>query len=57
MTVDAENTLDKLLSDEGKRVFAGYCKCREEREVLTDRATFERGFRLGAKIMMEILKE
>ena len=57
MTADAEEVLDELLSDKAKRIFADYCKCREELEILTDRATFDRGFRLGAKIMMEILRE
>ena len=57
MTADAEEVLDKLLSDKGKEVFENYCKCREELEILTDRATFDRGFRLGAEIMMEILRE
>ena len=57
MTADAEEVLDKLLSDKGKEVFENYCKCREELEILTDRATFDRGFRLGAKIIMEILRE
>ena len=57
MTADAEEALDTLLSDKGKEVFENYCKCREELEILTDRATFDRGFRLGAEIMMEILRE
>ena len=57
MTADDEDVLDELLSDKGKEVFADYCKCREELAILTDRATFDRGFRLGAKIMMEILRE
>ena len=42
MTAYAEEVLDTLLSDKGKRVFADYCKCREELEILTDQATFDR---------------
>ena len=55
--VDAENALGKLLSPEAETAFEEYQRLQQELAALTDHATFTRGFRLGAGIMLEALKE
>lgn len=57
LTVEAENELDAMLSEEGKKAFQKYQTAQREVMVLTDCQTFSKGFRMGAKIMLDILGE
>ena len=52
---DAADRLIAVLSDEQKKLFEEYMDAQREVMVLTDAETFIYGFRLGAKIMMDVL--
>ena len=41
----------------GKEAFEEYQVCQQELMLLTDKATFARGFQLGARLMLEIIEE
>ncbi len=56
-TVEVEEKLDAMLSEEGKKVFEKYQTAQREVMVLTDCQTFSKGFRMGAQIMLDILGE
>ncbi len=56
-TVEAENELDAMLTEEGKKAFQKYQTAQREVMVITDCQTFSKGFRMGAKIMLDILGE
>ena len=56
-TVENEDKLLLMLPDDAKEIYEKYTDSREELAV-TDRAKiFTAGFRLGAKIMLEIMQE
>ena len=52
---DAADRLIAVLSDEQKKLFEEYMDAQREVMVLTDAEAFIYGFRLGAKIMMDVL--
>lgn len=53
----AEKALGQLLDGKGKAAFEKYQVCQQELMLLTDKATFARGFQLGARLMLEIMEE
>ena len=55
--VKVEETLSASLSDEQKRLFASFEDAQREVSVLTDIDTFTYAFKLGAKIMLDVLTE
>ncbi len=56
-TIEAETELDAVLSEDGKKAFQKYQAAQREVMVITDCQTFSKGFRMGAKIMLDILGE
>ena len=52
-----ENALGQLLDGKGKEAFEEYQVCQQELMLLTDKATFARGFQLGARLMLEIIEK
>ena len=52
-----ENALGQLLDSRGKAAFEEYQVCQQELILLIDKATFVRGFQLGARLMLEIIEE
>ena len=56
-TVKAGDALTASLSDEQKEFFEGYMTAQREVNVLTDCETFCYGFKVGAKIMLDVLTE
>ena len=53
----AEKALGQLLDGKGKEAFEEYQVCQQELMLLTDKATFARGFPLGARLMLEIIEK
>ena len=56
-TVKAGDALTASLSEEQKEFFEEYMTAQREVNILTDCETFCYGFKVGAKIMMDILIE
>ena len=56
-TAVAEKALSQLLDGKGTVAFEEYQVCQQELMLLTDKATFARGFQLGARLMLEIIEE
>ena len=56
-TVKAGDVLTASLSDEQKEFFEDYMTARREVNVLTDCETFCYGFKVGAKIILDVLTE
>ena len=56
-TVKAGDALTASLSDEQKEFFEDYMTAQREVNILTDCETFCYGFKVGAKIMLDILTE
>ena len=56
-TVEAENELYDILDEKGKAAFQKYQTAQREVMVITDCQTFSKGFRLGAKIILDVLGE
>lgn len=56
-TVEAGDALTASLSDEQKELFEDYMTAQREVNVLTDCETFRYGFKVGAKIMLDVLTE
>ena len=54
-SAEAADRLIAVLSEEQKKLFEEYMDAQREVMVLTDAETFIYGFRLGAKIMMDVL--
>ena len=55
--VKVEEELSASLNDEQKRLFASFEDAQQEVSVLTDIETFTYAFKLGAKIMIDVLTE
>ncbi len=55
--VKAGNTLTAGLTEEQKELFEDYMTAQREVNVLTDCETFCMAFKLGAKIMLDVLNE
>ena len=49
--------LNSILSDEEKKVFEKYVDCQEEYSFYSDKEIFIYGFCLGARIMLEVMRE
>ena len=49
--------LNSILSDEQKNVFEKFVDCQEEYSFHSDKEIFIYAFRLGARIMLEVLEE
>ena len=56
-TVKAGDALTASLSDEQKEFFEDYMTAQREVNILTDCETFCYGFKVGAKVMMDVLTE
>ena len=56
-TVKAGNMLTASLSDEQKEFFEDYMTAQREINILTDFETFCYGFKIGAKIIVDVLTE
>ena len=55
--VEKEDELDALLSDEAKEILDQMRDKQLELSILNERKAFISGFRLGARIMLEIMDE
>lgn len=55
--VKAGDALTDVLTDEQKKLFEDYMAAQREINVLTDCETFCIAFKLGAKIMLDVLTE
>lgn len=55
--VKAGDALTDVLTDEQKKLFEDYMATQREINVLTDCETFCIAFKLGAKIMLDVLTE
>ena len=56
-TVKAGDALTDVLTPEQKALFEDYMTAQREVNVLTDCETFMYGFKVGAKIMLDVLTE
>ncbi len=56
-TVKAGDALTEILTPEQKALFEDYMTAQREVNVLTDCETFMYGFKVGAKIMLDVLTE
>ena len=54
---ECEEKLDATLSKEQTSLFDDYRNAQQDLMVITDCETFIRGFRIGAKIMLDVLTE
>ena len=50
-----ESKLDAMLTGEGKTVLAAYTKAQADLRALSDCDSFIRGFRMGAKFMLDVM--
>ena len=55
--VKAGDALTNVLTEEQKKLFEDYMTAQREVNVLTDCETFCMAFKLGAKIMLDVLTE
>ena len=53
--IKAEDALRSTLTEEQKTLFTEFMDAQRELSILTDAETFTDSFRLGAKIMMDVL--
>ena len=54
-SADSEDKLVEALSDELKELFRDYVRDHQNVEIITDCETFVHGFKMGAKIMLDVL--
>ena len=54
-SADSEDKLVDALSDELKELFHEYVRDHQNVEIITDCETFIHGFKMGAKIMLDVL--
>jgi hypothetical protein len=52
-----EEKLRATMTDEQKELFEKYTDCVRENQVITDCLIFQNGFKLGARMMLEVMKE
>ena len=45
------------MTDEQKELFEKYTDCVRENQVITDCLIFQTGFKLGARMMLEVMEE
>lgn len=55
--IKADSTLRETLTEEQKELFEAYIEAQREISILTDLETYIQAFRLGAKIMMDVLMD
>ena len=51
-----EEKLRAIMTDEQKDLFEKYSDCVRENQVITDCLIFQNGFKLGARMMLEVMK-
>lgn len=54
-SVESEDALVEALSDELKELFREYARDQQNVATITDCETFIHGFKMGAKIMLDVL--
>ena len=52
-----EEKLKATMTDEQKELFDKYADCIRELQTITDCLIFQNSFKLGAKIMLEVMEE
>ena len=52
-----EEKLKTTMTDEQKELFEKYTDCVRENQVITDCLIFQNGFKLGARMMLEVMEE
>lgn len=52
-----EERLLATMTDEQKDLFSRYTDCVRELQTMTDCLLFQNGFKLGARIMLEVMEE
>ena len=52
-----EDTLLATMTDEQKELFTKYADCVQEHQVMAENFLFQNGFRLAARIMLEVMRE
>ncbi len=52
-----EEKLQATFSDEQKELFSKYIDCVQEFQTISECLLFQNSFRLGAKIMLEVMEE
>ena len=55
--IKAEEELSASLSEEQKKIFEAFTDAQREVSILTDAETFTYSFKLGAKIMLDVLMD
>ena len=55
--IKADDALRSTLTEEQKKLFEDYIEAQREVSILTDLETYIYSFRLGAKIMMDVLTD
>ena len=55
--VQSEEKLLTTLTDEQKKLFTKYADCVREYQVMAECLLFQNSFRLGARIMLEVMAE
>ena len=52
-----EEKLKATMADEQKELFEKYTDCVGENQAITDCLIFQNGFKLGARMMLEVMEE
>ena len=52
-----EEKLRATMTDEQKELFSKYADCEREYQTITDYLLFQNGFKLGARMMIEVMEE
>ena len=52
-----EEKLKATMTDEQKELFEKYTDCVHEFQTITDCLIFQNGFKMGARIMLEVMEE
>ena len=52
-----EENLKATMTDEQKELFGKYTDCVRENQVITDCLIFQNGFKLGARMRLEVMEE
>ena len=52
-----EEKLEATMTDEQEELFEKYIDCVRENQVITDCLIFQNSFKLGARVMLEVMEE
>lgn len=52
-----EEKLQTTMTDEQKELFEKYTDCMRKHQTSTDCLVFQNGFKLGARMMLEVMEE